>query len=131
METRKNRESIWKKIRYKFSHAFSGFFFALKEEVSLVIHVIIALIVLIISAILHNQMSYIDWAIIVLVIGFVISMELLNTAIENLVDTVSFKFNINAKKIKDISAAATLILAIVAIIVGLLILVPKIVIFFS
>lgn len=50
-------------------------------------------------------------------------MELLNTAIENLVDMVSFKFSYNAKKIKDISAAATLILSLMAIGVCLAILI--------
>lgn len=53
----------------------------------------------------------------------------MNTAIENVVDMVSFKFNFNAKKIKDVSAAATLVLAITAIIIGLLIFIPQIVLF--
>jgi undecaprenol kinase/diacylglycerol kinase (ATP) len=68
---------------------------------------------------------------IVLVIGIVIGMELLNTAIENLVDIVAFRYNYNAKKIKDISAAATLILTITSIIVGLIIFIPKIIAVFS
>lgn len=131
MQNRETKHSFWKKLRYKFSHAFSGLFFAFKEETSLIIHIVTAIVILILAAILHTQMMPYDWAIIVLVIGFIISLELLNTAIENLVDTVSFKFNINAKKIKDISAAATLVLAIAAVIVGLIILVPKIIVFFG
>jgi undecaprenol kinase/diacylglycerol kinase (ATP) len=58
-------------------------------------------------------------------------MELLNTAIENLVDIIAFKYNYNAKKIKDISAAATLILTITSVIVGLIIFIPKIITVFS
>jgi len=65
----------------------------------------------------------------VLTIGLVISSELMNTAIENVVDMVAFKYNFNAKKIKDIAAAATLVLAIIAIAVGLLLFVPRIVTF--
>jgi undecaprenol kinase/diacylglycerol kinase (ATP) len=61
----------------------------------------------------------------------VIGMELLNTAIENLVDIVIFKYNYNAKKIKDISAAATLILTITSIIVGLIVFIPKIIVLFK
>jgi undecaprenol kinase/diacylglycerol kinase (ATP) len=57
----------------------------------------------------------------------VIGMELLNTAIENLVDIVAFKYNYNAKKIKDISAAATLIMTITSIALGLIIFMPKII----
>lgn len=115
----------------KFGYAFRGLYTSLKEETSLVVHVIIAAIVLIVAALLHHQMAPIDWAIIVLVIGVVIGMELINTAIENLVDIVAFKYNYNAKKIKDISAAATLILTITSIIVGLIVFIPKIIAVFS
>jgi undecaprenol kinase/diacylglycerol kinase (ATP) len=60
----------------------------------------------------------------------VIGMELINTSVENLVDVISFRYNYNAKKIKDISAAATLTLTLTAIAVGLIIFIPKIIAFF-
>ena len=115
----------------KFLYAFRGFFIALKEERSLWVHLIITLLVIIISVILRKQLDYTEIAIIVVVICVVIGVELLNTAIENLCDFVSFKFNSKAKKIKDISAAATLIVAIGGIAVGLLIFVPNIIEFFE
>ena len=49
--------------------------------------------------------------------------ELINTAIENLTDMVSFKFSYNAKKIKVVAAAAMLILSIMSIIVSLMVLI--------
>ncbi len=52
-----------------------------------------------------------------------IAGELINTAIENLTDMVSFKFSYNAKKIKDVAAAAMLILSIMSIIVCLMVLI--------
>lgn len=52
-----------------------------------------------------------------------ISGELINTAIENLTDMVSFKFSYNAKKIKDVSAAAILVLSIMSIVVCLMVLI--------
>ncbi|MCQ2957239.1 MAG: diacylglycerol kinase family protein [Mycoplasmoidaceae bacterium] len=52
-----------------------------------------------------------------------ISGELINTAIENLTDMVSFKFSYNAKKIKDVAAAAMLILSIMSIICSLMVLI--------
>lgn len=113
--------SIFKKFKY----AFRGLFSAIKEEKSLVIHIIISILVLVVAAIIHEQMKIYDWIILVIVIFLVIGMELINTAIENLVDTVSFKYNINARKIKDIAAATTLLFAIMAVIVGLLIFIPK------
>ncbi|MDR1991344.1 MAG: diacylglycerol kinase [Mycoplasmataceae bacterium] len=115
----------------KFAYAFRGLYFSLKEEASLIVHIVIAVIVLIIASLLHASMSSLDWVVIVLIIGMVIGMELLNTAIENLVDIVIFKYNYNAKKIKDISAAATLILTITSIIVGLIVFIPKIIVLFK
>ncbi|MDR2369748.1 MAG: diacylglycerol kinase family protein [Mycoplasmataceae bacterium] len=127
MEKRKKK---WAWLK-KFGYAFRGLFTSLKEETSLVVHAVIGIIVLIVAALLHKQMNPIDWAIIILVIGIVIGMELLNTAIENLVDIVAFKYNYNAKKIKDISAAATLVLTVTSVIVGLIIFIPKIIAVFS
>lgn len=124
---RKKTKWAWLK---KFGYAFKGFFTSIKEEASIVVHLIIATIVLIVAAILHKQLNAEDWAIIVLVIGVIIGMELLNTAIENLVDMVAFKYNYNAKKIKDVSAAATLTLTITAIAVGLIIFIPAAIRFF-
>lgn len=116
-----------KAIFRKFSYAIKGFIVSLKEEKSLVIHLSFAILAIILSAIL--QLSPIKWGIIILLIGLVIGSELMNTAIENVVDMVAFKFNVNAKKIKDVSAAATLVFSITAVLVGLFIFIPQIVLF--
>ncbi len=113
------------KILRKFGYAIKGLRVSIKEEKSLVIHLLIAFITIVISIVL--QLNPTSWAIIIVVIGIVISSELINTTIENLVDMVSFKFNFSAKKIKDVAAASTLILAICSIIVALLVFVPQIV----
>ncbi len=116
---------ISKKYWYrKFYYAFKGIFSSLREEKSMIVHVIVSLIVIIFSLVI--KISITSWPIIVITIGLVISLELINTAIENLVDMVSFKYNINARKIKDISAAATLIVAIIAVMISLLIFIPRI-----
>ena len=120
------KKAKWAWLR-KFGYAFRGLFTSIREETSLVVHIIISIIVLVVAAVLHTYMGFIDSAIIILVIGVIIGMELLNTAIENLVDMVAFKYNYNAKKIKDVSAAATLILSLTAIAVGLVVFIPKII----
>ncbi|MDE6473357.1 MAG: diacylglycerol kinase family protein [Ureaplasma sp.] len=114
-----------KPIVRKFAYALYGLKTSLKEEKSLVIHLVIAILTFIISGVLKINIT--QWAIIVTMVGVVISSELMNTAIENTVDLISFKYNINVKKIKDIAAAATFILALAAIVVGLLIFVSRIV----
>lgn len=123
VEKKKHSKAIFR----KFSYAFRGLFISLKEERSLVIHLIFASLSVIIGIIL--QLSPISWAVLILTIGLVVSSELMNTAIENVVDMVAFKYNFNAKKIKDIAAAATLVLAVIAVIVGLLLFIPRIITF--
>lgn len=123
VEKKKHSKAIFR----KFSYAFRGLFISLKEEKSLVIHLIFATLAIIIGIIL--QLAPVSWAILILTIGLVVSSELMNTAIENVVDMVAFKYNFNAKKIKDIAAAATLVLAVIAIVVGLLLFIPRIVTF--
>ena len=59
--------------------------------------------------------------------GLVISLEMVNTAIEIVVDIVSPKYDIRAGRAKDIAAGAVLVNAIVAAIVGLLIFLPKVI----
>lgn len=109
----------------KFKYAFRGLFVAIKEEKSLIVDLIFSVIVLIIAAAINNEMKTFDWIILVMVIALVIGMELINTAIENLVDTISFKYNIDASKIKDTAAATSLVFSLMAIVVGLLIFIPK------
>ncbi len=123
MITKKDKWS-WLK---KFGYAFKGIYISLKEESSLVVHFVIGTIVMILGIILNDRMSYIDWSIVVLLVAIIIGMELLNTAIENIIDVVMFEYNVNAKKIKDISAAATLVLTIASVVIGLVIFIPKII----
>lgn len=110
-------------IILKFSHAIRGFSTSIKEEFSLIIHFLATIIVVIVGA--YSELTMTEWAIVVIVIGFVIGLEILNTGIENLVDLIAFQYDIQAKKVKDIGAAATLLNAILAVIVGLLIIAPK------
>ena len=63
----------------------------------------------------------------VFTIGAVIALELINTAIEAVVDLVTEEYHPLAKVAKDTSAAAVFVFAIIAIIVGIIIFLPKII----
>lgn len=115
--------SIKKRLK-SFSYAFSGLKTALKEEHNLRIHLAAAILVVAFS-LLFNINKY-EWIAVILAIGFVFAMELLNSAIENMADFISLEKHDTIKKIKDISAAAVLVSAIAALIIGLLIFLPKI-----
>ena len=67
-----------------------------------------------------------EWIICILLFGLVISMELMNTAIENTVNLITKEKNQQAKIAKDVAAGAVLVSAIVSAIIGLMIFVPKI-----
>ena len=65
-----------------------------------------------------------SWAILLVTWGLVVSAELLNTAIEKLADIIQPQHDERIRQVKDISAAAVLVTAIVAALVGLLLFVP-------
>lgn len=68
-----------------------------------------------------------EWSIVLILFGLVISLELINTAIENVVDLVTEEYNEKAKNAKDIAAGAVLFSAIIAAIIGFIIFLPKII----
>ena len=123
-DERKKQKGI-KKFLNSFTYPIKGLRYAYKNEQNLAFDVGMALVV-VIFGFLFKVNKY-EWAILVLTIGLVISCELINTAIEAVVDLVTEEYHPQAKVAKDTSAAAVLVFAIVAIIVGLIIIVPKII----
>ncbi len=69
-------------------------------------------------------LSLTQWAVLTLTIGFVLVSEMLNTVAETLVDMISPDYHPLAKIIKDVTAGAVLLTAIVSVIIGLLVLGP-------
>ncbi len=117
------------KSKNTFIYALSGWKKAIKSEKNLKIDCIITIIVIILGFLLKISTS--EWIICILLVGCVLSAELMNTAIETVVDMYTREKNALAEKAKDISAGAVLIIAVAAAIIGLLIFVPKIVSFKS
>ena len=115
-------------LLYSFYYAFRGIITAIKEERNMKIHVSIATLVVILGLLL--PLSKVEWFSIIIIISLVISAEIFNTAIETIVNLVSPKYNELAKKAKDLSAGAVLVLAICSVIIGLIIFMPKFLIFF-
>ena len=89
------------------------------------LQIIVALLVALLAAILH--VSKMEWLILLLFIGLVLSFETLNSAIEELCDFNTHEKNEKIKRIKDLSAGAVLILSIFSLIAGLLIFLPRII----
>ena len=108
-----------------FYYAFCGIKTAFKNEPNLRIHFVIAIAALSLGVFLG--LSRIEWLILTFVIFWVISLELLNTVLEELVDLVSPEIIHHAKVAKDVSAAIVLLAAILSIIVGIILFLPKII----
>ena len=118
-------ESKRKKLKNSFKYAFCGIITALKKEQNMKIHFTIAILVIIVGIIL--KISTIEWIICLILIGIVISLELVNTAIEQVVDIAMPEINEKAKIAKDVAAGAVLMVAIISLICGLIIFIPKII----
>lgn len=119
-----NPKKECKKLINSFKYAIEGIISSFKTERNMKIH-ILAMIIVIIAGIFY-KINMIEWMMCVIAIVLVIAGELFNTAIETIVDMVSPQKNAKAKLVKDISAAAVLVLAIGALIIGLIIFIPKI-----
>jgi len=107
-----------------FGFAFNGLRILIREEHNALIHLVIASFVLCLGLLFH--LSATEWIAITLSSGLVICTEILNSCIENLADLITKEENQLVKKIKDLSAAAVLISAITALIIGVIIFTPKI-----
>ena len=105
-----------------FYAAFTGLYTAIKQERNIKIHFSAAVIITIVGLIL--EINSWKWVAQTLVIGLVISLEMVNTAIEELTDLVSPEYSRIAGKVKDIAAGAVLFAAITSVIVGCLIYAP-------
>lgn len=121
-----NKRSSYKNKSFfsSFYYAFVGIKTAFIEERNMKSH-FFSLIMAICFGI-YFSISKFEWLWILLAITLVLSMEIINTVMENVVDYVSLEYNNDAKKIKDMSAAAVLIVSLFAAVVGAIIFLPKI-----
>lgn len=107
-----------------FGHACSGIFTGITKERNMKIHLIATMLVVIAGFLLH--ISIIEWYICLILFGLIMALELVNTAVEAVVDLVTEERKPLAKIAKDTAAGAVLIAAIMAAIIGCMIFFPKI-----
>lgn len=114
---------LWKERLASFTYAWAGIKQAFKTEHNTWIHLFLTVASLIAGLLL--QIEKWDWIALVIVIAMVWTAELFNTCIEKVMDFISTEKHPQIKLVKDVAAAAVLITALSAVIVGLLIFVPK------
>jgi diacylglycerol kinase len=108
-------------ILKSFSFAFKGIKLAITER-NFRLHLISTVLVVAFGLAVH--LSNFEWVIILFCIGLVLSMEIVNTAIEEIVNFISPEHHLKAGRIKDLAAAAVLVASIAVFIIALIIFIP-------
>lgn len=126
LQDNKNNKRKWKNrdVISSLEFALTGIFTAFKEEKNMRSHVLSALAATIAGLIF--RISATEWLFLLLSIFLVIAFEIMNSAVENVVDLASdYHFSMRAKNAKDMAAGAVLVVSGFAVITGLIIFLPK------
>ncbi|MDD2434965.1 MAG: diacylglycerol kinase family protein [Bacilli bacterium] len=121
---RTHKKFTLKRYKNSFLYSLSGIYYSFKYEQNMIIIFLCAILAIIAGLIF--KINTFEWIAIVLLIGLVIATELINTAIEAVVDLTTSKQHPFAKIAKDCSSAAVLVFSIMALINGIIIFLPKI-----
>lgn len=125
----KDNASTWVKFLRSFKYAFNGIKLVFTKEFNFLVHFITSLAV--IGAGIVLSLTRMEWIIIIFLIAGMFSLEMMNTAIERTVDLVTKEYHPLAGQAKDIAAGAVLCFAAAAALIGMVIFLPKLIIFFS
>lgn len=106
-----------------FKYAFDGLKVLFKDEHNAWIHACFAILAVLLGILL--DISFLEWIAIIISIGFVFSIEILNTAIEHIANFIQPNQDIKIKAIKDLAAAAVMVSAFCSFLVGVVIYLPK------
>lgn len=113
------------KFSESLGHAIDGIQYVISHERNFLIELFFALLVTIASFLF--KVSILEWGLLVTVMGIVLALEMINTAIERCVDLVTKDYKELAKIAKDVSAGAVLIMSMFSVVLGILIFLPKII----
>ncbi|MDF1508317.1 diacylglycerol kinase family protein [Robertmurraya sp. DFI.2.37] len=114
-----------KGVRQSFSYAFEGIKHTIMTERNMRIHMWISILVIGTGFVL--KITALEWLFVLIAVGGVISLELINTALERLVDLATGDYHPLAKQAKDVAAGAVMVYALLSIIIGLIIFLPKLI----
>lgn len=120
----KDKGNMFVRYAKSLKHAIDGIIYTVKNEHNMII-MILATITVVISGI-YFKITTFEWLFCIGIIGAVMASEMINTAIEALVDLTTTKMHPLAKIAKDTASSASLILSITAFIGALIIFIPKI-----
>jgi diacylglycerol kinase len=111
------------KFLKRFQFAFEGLFFLVKKDKNIQLHLVFLALAIGIS--FYFKLSTLEWISILICSALVLTLEAINTGLEEICNLIDTDFNLKIKLIKDISAAAVLIASIFSAVVGAIIFIPK------
>ncbi len=118
----RKKKATTQTIVKSFGHAFDGIMSGFEER-NMKIHCTMAVLVVFFGLVLHISVT--EWCICLVLFGLIMGLELVNTAIEAVVDMVTKDYHPLAKRAKDAAAGAVLIASIMAAAAGLIIFIPR------
>lgn len=129
MDFKNSNQRAVKRFLCSFKYAWDGIVHALTHEQNIRIQFFIGTFIMVLSYLLEISRS--EKLILFIVIGVVISLELVNTAIERIIDLVSPEYHPIAKLAKDVSAGAVLTFSLFSFFIGIYIFYSPIIEFLS
>lgn len=111
-----------------FIHAFHGLRYALLTQSNFRFQIFAAFLTFFLAV--YLKLSPFEWLILILTVFFVLTTELINSAIEIWVDSGILEANIYAKRVKDIAAASVFLSVLGATLIGIMIFLPRLLVFF-
>ncbi len=118
-----------KSIYQTIKNSVSGIKYYSKDGKSIILYLIGSLVEILMGFVYH--INGLEWILIICILGFILSIELINTAIEAACDAITKEYNPLIKISKDCASGATFVIFIVAIILNVIIFLPKVLILFG
>ena len=113
----------FKRFLRSFKFSMEGLVYAYRYEQSMLVHFIFTILVLALNILLHVDST--GWLITIMMLVVTLAAELVNTAIEAIVDLVTLEIHPLAKIAKDCGSAATFVLSLMSFVLSLIIYIPQ------
>lgn len=111
--------------RVSFKHAFDGFVYTIKTQPNFRFHLLATICAVLLG--IYFGISKYEWLVLAFTINTVLVAEMINTSIESVVDLVTLERRQDAKVAKDVAAGMVLVSAVLAVIVGCFLFLPRII----
>lgn len=108
-----------------FRHAGEGLIYTIRSQPNFRFHLLATVSVFLLG--LYYRITTLEWLVLVFTVNMVLVAEMVNTALESMVDLITLEYRQSAKIAKDVSAGMVLVSAALSVVIALIIFLPKII----